>query len=601
MSVDSNQEWLNGEPDGVPHPNERDAPEPTPGRGTGGQVAGEEPEKTSRGAGLPPHRLPEVLADRFETLPEESRVSGEARVMVVKDRVSEEQFALKVYRADIEELDEGTVRRLLGDDPDYQVDLAHVAELLECDQVRYEETGTIHWYELLEHLPGGSLAEMLQQPTPPAVEDIFEELYRAISHFHALGLRHGDIKPQNILVRERDPLDLVLADYGSAEVVDEEYQFGVAGYTPRYAAPEVFLGMRHQASDVWSLGQILLQALSRSRPLSDVPDNAVGWFISKYPMEIPKTIDERWALLLRGLLTRDEEQRWGRDRIEAWKRGESPPEFFDADPTRPFRFAGEAYETPTSLAAALATSWGKARQAVERGHIETWVHKDLRDYELADYVRDLDESNVDLDVQVFRLIHRFNPSLQPTYRGIALTLEGLLSLADAATKDDGVQAAVTLMSLFDNRILDIVGREWDEPEAETYEQVDPRSSEEPTSRRADTTRYGHYSAWDNQWREQVTEFMTLAQDIQRSGGPSLPFGAMLTGLKSTSLSNASNWSEVADGPGKRQVALIYATLLQVVVEGRERLNILEQQLQTRIKPESNEVHWYRQLLRPDRK
>lgn len=49
---------------------------------------------------------------------------------------------------------------------------------------------------------------------------------------------HRDLKPENILLRTEGDFDCVIADFGLAQNVNEDYMFVRCG-TPGYVAPEV--------------------------------------------------------------------------------------------------------------------------------------------------------------------------------------------------------------------------------------------------------------------------------------------------------------------------------------------------------------------------
>ena len=89
---------------------------------------------------------------------------------------------------------------------------------------------------------------------------------RALAELHAAGVRHGDVKPANVLLsRERPTVDVpaargaTLIDLSAAADVGE----GLRGATPKYLAPEVKEG--HEpgpAADVYALGVVLAELLA---------------------------------------------------------------------------------------------------------------------------------------------------------------------------------------------------------------------------------------------------------------------------------------------------------------------------------------------------
>lgn len=99
-------------------------------------------------------------------------------------------------------------------------------------------------------------------------------LAEAVAQLHTHGVVHGDLSPQNILMREGD--DPVLIDFGASLVWDSSlpYREGtlhtetVRG-TPGYLAPESLLGEPLDArSDLYSLGCVLYELLSGKSPFA---------------------------------------------------------------------------------------------------------------------------------------------------------------------------------------------------------------------------------------------------------------------------------------------------------------------------------------------
>lgn len=88
------------------------------------------------------------------------------------------------------------------------------------------------------------------------------QLSRALSHIHALGICHRDIKPQNLLVNPENQ-QLKLCDFGSAKALVKG-EPNVAYICSRYyRAPELIFGSTDYttAIDVWSQGPLSLPVI----------------------------------------------------------------------------------------------------------------------------------------------------------------------------------------------------------------------------------------------------------------------------------------------------------------------------------------------------
>jgi predicted ATPase len=127
----------------------------------------------------------------------------------------------------------------------------------------------------MELVDGDSLAAVIGERMPAAgVTRIGRQLAQALAVAHAAGIVHGDIKPENIMVR-RDGYVKIL-DFGVARLLtgasaDERRRdaSGRAFGTPRYLAPEQARGEPASAAgDVFALGRVLSELASGGHPFS---------------------------------------------------------------------------------------------------------------------------------------------------------------------------------------------------------------------------------------------------------------------------------------------------------------------------------------------
>jgi len=168
----------------------------------------------------------------------------------------------------------------------------------------------------MELVAGGTLRQRLREHPRglPAAElrATARTLLDALTHVHAAGIVHGDLKPSNLLLRR--PGEVVLADFGAAELTagarapgGEGAGAGAVGGTPLYFAPEQFHGAPGSAAcDLYAVGAILWEATT-GRPLRSHADLMRG-----VPAEPELPPDARalleahgadWAAMLLGILS----------------------------------------------------------------------------------------------------------------------------------------------------------------------------------------------------------------------------------------------------------------------------------------------------------
>ncbi|HVJ18650.1 MAG TPA: sigma 54-interacting transcriptional regulator [Polyangiaceae bacterium] len=125
-------------------------------------------------------------------------------------------------------------------------------------------------YLVLESAPGRAL-EGRPRPAAAALElalVVARDVSGALADLHALGLAHGDLKPDNIVIEERDgrPVAARLVDLGLSGPSEESVP---RGGTRGYLAPEVFVaGATSDARqrDLWALGRVLSELFEGPAP-----------------------------------------------------------------------------------------------------------------------------------------------------------------------------------------------------------------------------------------------------------------------------------------------------------------------------------------------
>lgn len=139
--------------------------------------------------------------------------------------------------------------------------------------VRISDLGVAddHAFIAMEYLSGGRLSDRLQRPLPPArALDYLGQIASALAAVHEAGILHRDLKPANIMFREDDSIALI--DFGLAKWVELEVALTGQGQifgTPYYMSPEQgHAEATDVRSDLYSLGCILFEMLSGSRPFT---------------------------------------------------------------------------------------------------------------------------------------------------------------------------------------------------------------------------------------------------------------------------------------------------------------------------------------------
>ncbi len=124
----------------------------------------------------------------------------------------------------------------------------------------------------MEYIEGEPLLEFTENLSVSGRLTCFLQICSAVAYAHRNLIVHRDIKPANILVtKDGEPK---LLDFGLAKILDEsltgdnQTQTAFRALTPAYASPEQLRGEPvTTASDIYSLGVVLYEVLTGSRPI----------------------------------------------------------------------------------------------------------------------------------------------------------------------------------------------------------------------------------------------------------------------------------------------------------------------------------------------
>lgn len=239
-----------------------------------------------------------------------------------------------VYLASDAELCRLVAIKLMLPTPDRDLAVRFRREALALAQLRHPNIVTLYdsgtlltshgissSFMVMEYCQLGTLDEFLHrhQLSPDEAATLVERIAHAVQFAHEQGLVHRDLKPANILLAQASGLDsdpascvvanqrLVpkIADYGLVSCTSERSTTLTAARTilgtPEYMAPEQAEGRSREATalaDIWSLGAILYQLLTRRPPFVGPTTQAVVGAILCCP---PQPLREQNPLVPRQL------------------------------------------------------------------------------------------------------------------------------------------------------------------------------------------------------------------------------------------------------------------------------------------------------------
>ncbi len=394
-------------------------------------------------------QLPASLAERWRIVEHLPAGGAEAEILLVESiQADQPQSILKLYRKGI--LPQRAILERLA-----TIDLRY--------RVAVYEQGNADGYafERLEYCPAGSLRAWLDGKPVSAQTfgEIVRELGAALAAVHAAGLLHRDLKPDNVLVRRRQPLELVLTDFGIASVLDATQRFTSAARSLRYASPESLSGVIDAKTDYWSLGMLLLEAVTGQHPFAGLSDPVILHQLTTGVIDLTEVSDPEQRKLIRGLLLRNPGQRWAGEQVARWLAGD--PDLSEpmesgvmATLVEPYWVADERCVTLEQLALAFSRHWSLGIADISNGQLLAWCRDVQKDQNAVRILLEGQyERRLPQDRQLLNILLHFAPGLPPVWRGESIDRSSVLARAQAALQGDAA-AADWLDMLYRSRALD---------------------------------------------------------------------------------------------------------------------------------------------------
>jgi serine/threonine protein kinase len=160
-------------------------------------------------------------------------------------------------------------------------------------------------FVVMEYCEGGTLLDLIladKLKDLSEVKRLFHQIAEAVSYLHRLGIAHGDIKPDNIVLTAEG--DTKLIDFGYCKEELLGFDQDKSG-TVKYAPPELFQSGAYNTrkADVWSLGILLFVMATGRFPYASADDAVVKRLVISgqlaRPDQIGPELKELYASLTR--------------------------------------------------------------------------------------------------------------------------------------------------------------------------------------------------------------------------------------------------------------------------------------------------------------
>ncbi|MGO1227939.1 protein kinase domain-containing protein [Brachybacterium sp.] len=232
-----------------------------------------------------------VLEGRYELI-SLIATGGMGQVWKGRDQELDREVAIKVLREEYAG-DEGFLKR-------FRAEARHTAALSHDGIAALYDYGELDGraYIVMELCPGRPLSDLIEENPgglpEKRVVTLLIELARALDAAHSKGVVHRDVKPENILVDEKNDWSMKITDFGIARSKDQARltKTGLVMGTAQYLSPEQAMGKQATSlSDIYALGIVGYEMLVGRRPFTGSSQVEIAMAqVKQQPPELPEVI-----------------------------------------------------------------------------------------------------------------------------------------------------------------------------------------------------------------------------------------------------------------------------------------------------------------------
>ncbi|CAH1798050.1 unnamed protein product [Owenia fusiformis] len=214
----------------------------------------------------------EFRKDKFEDFYEVGEEIGSGQFAVVKKckhLKTNDEFAAKIIKKK-----RAMASRLGVKMEDIKKEIVILQEMDHENVIRIYEVfeNKTHVILVLELVSGGELFDFIAEKERLSEEEasaFVKQILLGIKHMHSKRIAHLDLKPENVMLLNKNSQNIKLIDFGLSRVIKQgEFHRDMIG-TPEFVAPEVInYDPLSLATDMWSIGIITYILLSGCSPFS---------------------------------------------------------------------------------------------------------------------------------------------------------------------------------------------------------------------------------------------------------------------------------------------------------------------------------------------